>query len=498
MQSTSVPRQLLMFMVVLCAVTGAGSLALFAMISNAYATSARSAADGVNELTRGYALLERIAFEEDAVQRLIRTRDADLIESTVGEIDAARVQISALTAAAGASTAAIRGEYERTLAVERQVVDAVVKGDAGRANDEYMEQAVPRYAALKSAVRDYFAVVQRTTMAEMKDTAEGTRRTMMYALLTANLVVVGLVAFLWGVRRNIAVRLGRIAATLAHAGGQLADTSTQVTESSRSVSQGVNRLAAAIEQTSASFDQIGATSGQNAAHAEEAKQLAGEARSAAEAGHRDMQEMRTAMDAIKASSGAIASIIKTIDEIAFQTNLLALNAAVEAARAGERGLGFAVVADEVRALAQRSATAARETASSVEAVIAKSERGVDVSGKVAHWLEDIVSRTRNVDTLVAEIAGASAEQRAGVGQVSLAIGDMEKVTQAGAITAEQTAATVQELHAQANALRGAVLELQRLAGDDAVLPTAGLQSAGATPRHARAVGALGVAPGGVR
>jgi methyl-accepting chemotaxis protein len=336
-------------------------------------------------------------------------------------------------------------------------------------------------------------------MAEMKDTAEGTRRRMMFALLTANLVIAGLVAFLWGVRRNIAVRLGSVAATLVHAGGQLADTSTQVTASSKSVSQGVNRLAAAIEQTSASFDQIGATSGQNAAHAEEAKQLAGEARSAAEAGHRDMQEMRTAMDAIKASSGAIASIIKTIDEIAFQTNLLALNAAVEAARAGQRGLGFAVVADEVRALAQRSATAARETASSVEAVITKSERGVEVSGKVARWLEDIVSRTRNVDTLVAEIAEASAEQRAGVGQVSLAIGDMEKVTQTGAITAEQTAATVQELNAQANAVRGAVVELQRLAGDAAAaLPAAGLQSAGATPPHARPVGALGIAPGGVR
>ncbi len=488
-----------MFMVVLCAVTAAGSLALFVMISDAYGTSARSTADGVDELTRGYTLLERIAFEEDAVQRLIRTRDVDLIESTVGEIDAARMQISALTASAGASTAAIRSEYERTLAVERQVVDAVVKGDAGRANDEYMEQAVPRYAALKSAVRDYFAVMQRSTTAEMTEEAESTRRVMMVALLSANLIIATLVAFLWNVRRDITVRLGRISATLLQAGGQLADTSTQVAGSSTSVSQGVNRLATAIEQTSASFEQIGSTSRQNAAHAQEAKQLAGEARSAAETGHRDMQEMRTAMDAIKTSSGAIASIIKTIDEIAFQTNLLALNAAVEAARAGQSGLGFAVVADEVRALAQRSAAAARETASSVEAVMTKSERGVEVSGKVARWLEDIVSRTRNVDTLVAEIAEASDEQRAGVGQVSGAIADMEKVTQAGAATAEQTAATVLELTAQARALRDVVLDLQALAGADGAAPASpGLQSAGAAIPRARAVGALGAASGGVR
>ena len=125
---------------------------------------------------------------------------------------------------------------------------------------------------------------------------------------------------------------------------------------------------------------------------------------AADTGAADMQQMTTAMDDLKTSSASIAKIIKTIDEIAFQTNILALNAAVEAARAGEAGAGFAVVAEEVRNLAQRSAAAAKETAAKIEDAVRKSERGVALSGKVAHGFGEIVSKARQVDELVAEIA----------------------------------------------------------------------------------------------
>ena len=113
----------------------------------------------------------------------------------------------------------------------------------------------------------------------------------------------------------------------------------------------------------------------------------------------DMQSMSAAMDAIKVSSDDIAKIIKTIDEIAFQTNILALNAAVEAARAGEAGMGFAVVADEVRNLAQRSAQAAKETAAKIEGAINKTAQGVQINGKVAAALNDIVTKARQVDEL---------------------------------------------------------------------------------------------------
>ena len=135
----------------------------------------------------------------------------------------------------------------------------------------------------------------------------------------------------------------------------------------------------------------------------------------------EMQAMSSAMNDIKSSSDDIAKIIKTIDEIAFQTNILALNAAVEAARAGEAGAGFAVVADEVRNLAQRCAQAAKETASKIEDSVQKSTNGVEISAKVAISLQEIVSKTRQVDELAGEVATTSVEQSQGIEQVNTAV-----------------------------------------------------------------------------
>jgi methyl-accepting chemotaxis protein len=177
-----------------------------------------------------------------------------------------------------------------------------------------------------------------------------------------------------------------------------------------------------------------------------------------------MQAMNTAMEAIKVSSDDIAKIIKTIDEIAFQTNILALNAAVEAARAGEAGMGFAVVADEVRNLAQRSAQAAKETAGKIEGAIAKTGQGVDISSKVAKTLNEIVTKARQVDELVAEVASASREQTQGITQINTAVGQMDKVTQSNAANAEESAAAAEELNAQASVMKESVTELLKLVG----------------------------------
>jgi methyl-accepting chemotaxis protein len=217
-----------------------------------------------------------------------------------------------------------------------------------------------------------------------------------------------------------------------------------------------------VTEASASLEEISAMIRATADNASKAKEFAGQARSAAEAGRQTMEEMKLAMTSIEASSFDVAKIVKNIDEIAFQTNILALNAAVEAARAGEAGAGFAVVADEVRSLAQRSAAAARETADKIEAAITNSQRGSRSCGNVGESLEQIVDRVAAADVLVAEIAAAAREQAQGIRQVGVAMTQMDRVTQGNAASAEQSSSAAEELANQAQLLQDNVEQLQTL------------------------------------
>jgi hypothetical protein len=293
--------------------------------------------------------------------------------------------------------------------------------------------------------------------------AEGTARAHRLWLLVA--FAAGATAVIW-----LAWRLGRsisrpVAATtkrLFEDAETVATESQAVRDSCAVVADGSGKQASALEETSATLEEISTMSQSNAENARKAQRSANDTRAAAETGAGQMRELTEAMTALRASSDDVTRIIKTIDEIAFQTNILALNAAVEAARAGEAGAGFAVVAEEVRTLAQRSAQAARETTEKITAANNRTNVGAEITTQVAQSLDHILTRAREVETLVDAIAAASHEQNSGVAQITTAIRQIDKVTQTNAAAAEETAAAAQELEMRAVGFREAVEDMQRI------------------------------------
>lgn len=294
------------------------------------------------------------------------------------------------------------------------------------------------------------------------------------------------IAAMFFVGRIFSFHLGEIASKLEQSSGLVLEDAAQLADSSHGLADGASKQAASLEETSSSLEEMAAMVGQNTTHAKQANQLTTQARSTAEQGAKDMQEMSDAMVGIKESSDEVAQIIKTIDEIAFQTNILALNAAVEAARAGESGAGFAVVADEVRSLAQRSATAASETTSKIENAIHRTQQGVDLTERVMKSLLSIVEINREVDALAAQVADASAQQQVGIEQLRTAVFEIDSVTQNNAAVAEQGASATEGLRHQASVVRDTVDELKRLIGAKGVPASRAFEKEAAKPKAAQA------------
>lgn len=252
---------------------------------------------------------------------------------------------------------------------------------------------------------------------------------------------------------------------------QVSSAGQQISAGSQSLAQGANEQASSLEEVSSSLEEMASMTKQNADNALQAKCIAAEANNNAARGKDAMKLMSESINRIKESSDQTAKIVKTIDEIAMQTNLLALNAAVEAARAGEAGRGFAVVAEEVRNLAQRSAEAAKNTASMIEESVKNAEEGVAIAENVSTSFMAIAESNGKVDSLIAEIAAASQEQSQGIDQVNSAVSQMDKVTQQNAANSEESASAAEELSSQAEELQKMVAQFRLSVGGQSAMLT---------------------------
>jgi methyl-accepting chemotaxis protein len=252
--------------------------------------------------------------------------------------------------------------------------------------------------------------------------------------------------------KDMQASLVKVVANVRQGSEGVSTASSEIAQGNHDLSARTEAQASALEQTAASMEELSATVKQNADSARQANQLAMSASTVAVQGGEVVAQVVDTMKGINDASRKISDIISVIDGIAFQTNILALNAAVEAARAGEQGRGFAVVASEVRSLAGRSADAAKEIKSLINASVERVEQGTALVDQAGSTMTEVVGSIRRVTDLMGEISAASNEQSAGVSQVGEAVTQMDQVTQQNAALVEEMAAAASSLKSQAQDL----------------------------------------------
>ena len=295
---------------------------------------------------------------------------------------------------------------------------------------------------LLTPLKQLLAHIQRIAAGDLSDTLVVEGRSEM-GLLASNLTAM---------QQSLIVTVGHV----RESSDAIFTGASEISLGNNDLSSRTEQQAASLEQTAASMEELTATVKQNAENARQASQLAKSASDTAEKGGKVVDGVVKTMSDIAGSSKKIADITSVIDGIAFQTNILALNAAVEAARAGEQGRGFAVVAGEVRNLAQRSAQAAKEIKTLIEASVSRVDAGSLQVATAGETMHDIVNAVVRVTDIMGEIASASDEQSRGIDQIGLAVTEMDRVTQQNASLVQESAAASASLEEQASRLSQAV------------------------------------------
>lgn len=269
---------------------------------------------------------------------------------------------------------------------------------------------------------------------------------------------------------NLSNNISTLVAEIRASSDNAMTMSDQLANRSAELSVKTEQQSATLMQTAASMEEIAASTKNNAEHTRLASERAGEATQCARKGGALMGDVATNMQSITDCARQMTEIIAMIDGIAFQTNILALNAAVEAARAGDHGKGFSVVAGEVRNLAHRSAEAAKNIKTLINVTSENVTQGANIVAEAEKNMQEIVSGSGELSNLMEQIAVSTSEQEKGIDQITMALTELETVTQSNI-------GVVEELAGSSDVLKRQVIELQSRTqsfriGNEAPMPAA--------------------------
>ncbi|MBE5973972.1 MAG: HAMP domain-containing protein [Paenibacillaceae bacterium] len=247
---------------------------------------------------------------------------------------------------------------------------------------------------------------------------------------------------------------------IACSADQVGASSAQVALGGQNLAANSTEQAATTESLISSLEVVSGHIKDNAQYSLTIKDMTESAILETRQGDEEMKKLQESMATIDSSSKKIQEIIHIIDDIAFQTNILALNAAIEAARAGEAGKGFSVVADEVRELAGKSADAAKQTTDLIHSTMESVAQGKRNTESTAEVFKKIVEQTNTIDTLVSKVSQSLKSQADSVAQLEEGMLKISMVTQSNSATAEESAATSEELLSQMQMLKELIMQFQ--------------------------------------
>jgi len=235
---------------------------------------------------------------------------------------------------------------------------------------------------------------------------------------------------------DLVVKLSSIMQEISTSTMQMQLAASEVNNSSASISHGATQQASSLEETTAAIEEMSGAVSETARNTTRTNQMAEESAKLSIKGSDAVSKTMEAMN-------TISERIQVIEDIAYQTNLLALNAAIEAARAGQHGKGFAVVAAEVGKLAKRSQVAATE-------ISQITKESVKVSVEAKDMIDSVVPKIEETAKLIKQIETAAKEQDIGIGQITQAMNELDKITQLNATSSQELLTASQQLSIQAS------------------------------------------------
>jgi methyl-accepting chemotaxis protein len=241
-----------------------------------------------------------------------------------------------------------------------------------------------------------------------------------------------------------------VSTTIAEVSSGTAHNTNNITEMSATIQE----LSASAEEMNANAFEVNANTQNAVDEAAQGMGLLNQIVAQNETVANSMSSITQVADSLAKGSENIREIVTVIQNLAGQTNLLALNAAIEAARAGEAGRGFAVVAEEVRKLAEQSAESTQHIGDIINKMTGdidvavqhvrkgndEVEAGKQVTFNTQKGFEVIIEKLNKVKTVVGQITAAIDETAKGTQAM---VGNIENIS----AVAEQTSASAQTVAA---------------------------------------------------